>query len=147
MTPRTPQCEVFFPLLLSSEHSGVPEDSNSQLFQVLGFTPTLGQSRGATLIVDVEEEEEKENFFKKTRSKKEIFFSFLHAIVAEFMDVDRFATPSLAQLLSIPFCLTSITISSDVRPFDPFCPSTSFCYHSSPSTHRILQTVCCVKIL
>ncbi len=49
MTPRTPQCEVFCPLLSSSEHSGVPEDSNSRLFQVLGFTPTLGQSRGATL--------------------------------------------------------------------------------------------------
>jgi hypothetical protein len=48
MTPRTPQCEVFFPLLSSSEHSGVPEDSNSQLFQVLGFTPTLGQSGVAT---------------------------------------------------------------------------------------------------
>jgi Na+-translocating ferredoxin:NAD+ oxidoreductase RnfE subunit len=47
-TPRTPQCKVFCPLLSSSEHSGVLEDSNSQLFQVLGFTPTLGQSRGAT---------------------------------------------------------------------------------------------------
>jgi hypothetical protein len=50
MTPRTPQCEVFCPLLLSSEHSGVPEDSNSQLFQVLGFTPTLGQSGVATVL-------------------------------------------------------------------------------------------------
>jgi hypothetical protein len=49
-TPRTPQCEVFCPLLSSSEHSGVPEDSKSQLLQVLGFTPTLGQSRGATFI-------------------------------------------------------------------------------------------------
>jgi hypothetical protein len=49
MTPRTPQGEVFWALLSSSEHSGVPEDSNSRLFQVLGFTPTLGQSRGATL--------------------------------------------------------------------------------------------------
>ncbi len=34
--------------MASSKHSGVLEDSNSQLFQVLGFTPTLGQSRGAT---------------------------------------------------------------------------------------------------
>jgi hypothetical protein len=50
MTLRTPQCKVFFLLLLSSEHSGVPEDSESQLFQVLGFTPTLGQSRGATIV-------------------------------------------------------------------------------------------------
>jgi hypothetical protein len=32
MTPRTPQCEVFFPLLSSSEHSGVPEDSQPSTF-------------------------------------------------------------------------------------------------------------------
>jgi hypothetical protein len=51
MTLRTPQGEVFWALLSSSEHSGVPEDSNSRLFQVLGFTPTLGQSRGATLVI------------------------------------------------------------------------------------------------
>jgi len=51
MTPRTPQCEVFCPLLSSSKHSGVPEDSKSQLFQVLGFTPTLGQSKVATLLL------------------------------------------------------------------------------------------------
>jgi hypothetical protein len=50
MTLRTPQGEVFWALLLSSEHSRVPEDSDSRLFQVLGFTLTLGQSRGATLI-------------------------------------------------------------------------------------------------
>jgi hypothetical protein len=48
MTPRTPQGEVFWAFMSSSEHSGVSEDSNSRLFQVLGFTPTLGQSRGAT---------------------------------------------------------------------------------------------------
>jgi hypothetical protein len=48
MTPRTPQCEVFWAFLLSSKHSGVPEDSNPHFFQVLGFTPTLGQSRVAT---------------------------------------------------------------------------------------------------
>jgi hypothetical protein len=50
MTPRTPQGEVFRALLSSSKHSGVPEDSDSRLFQVLGFTPTLGQRRGATGI-------------------------------------------------------------------------------------------------
>ncbi len=48
MTPKTPQCEVFCPFLSSSEHSGVPEDSKSPLFQVLGFTPTLDQVRVAT---------------------------------------------------------------------------------------------------
>jgi hypothetical protein len=51
MTPRTSQCEVFCLLLSSSEHSGVPEDSKSHLFQVLGFNPTLGQSRGPTIAI------------------------------------------------------------------------------------------------
>ncbi len=46
-----PIARCFSPLLSSSKHSGVPEDSQSQLFQVLGFTPTLGQSRGATLVI------------------------------------------------------------------------------------------------
>jgi len=51
MTPRTPQCKVFWALLSNSKHSGLPEDSNSSLFfQVLGFTPTLGQSRVATIL-------------------------------------------------------------------------------------------------
>ncbi len=48
MTPRTPQCEVFWPLLSNSEHSEVPEDSKSPTSGVLGFTPTLGQSGVAT---------------------------------------------------------------------------------------------------
>ncbi len=50
MTPRTPQCEVFWSSKSSSELSRVPEDSNPNFFQVLGFTPTLGQSRVATLV-------------------------------------------------------------------------------------------------
>jgi hypothetical protein len=52
MTPRTPQCEVFWAFLLNSKHSGVPEDSKSPTFEVLGFTPTLGQSGVATQPVD-----------------------------------------------------------------------------------------------
>jgi hypothetical protein len=51
MTPRTPQCKVFWALLSSSKHSGVPEDSKSPTLEVLGFTPTLGQSGVATLEV------------------------------------------------------------------------------------------------
>jgi hypothetical protein len=39
MTPRTPQCEVFCPFLSSSELRESRETPNSQLFQVLGFTP------------------------------------------------------------------------------------------------------------
>jgi len=49
MTPRTPQCEVFGPLLSNPKHSGVPEDSKSPTLGVLGFTPTLGQNGVATL--------------------------------------------------------------------------------------------------
>jgi hypothetical protein len=48
MTPRTPQFKVFWALLSSSKHSGVPEDSKSPTLEVLGFTPTLGQSGVAT---------------------------------------------------------------------------------------------------
>jgi hypothetical protein len=53
MTPKTPQCEVFWALLLNSKHSGVPEDSKFPTLEVLGFTPTLGQSGVATLMVRV----------------------------------------------------------------------------------------------
>jgi hypothetical protein len=52
MTPRTPQGEVFWPLLSNPKHSGVPEDSKSPTLEVLGFTPTLGQSGVATLMVN-----------------------------------------------------------------------------------------------
>jgi hypothetical protein len=48
MTPRAHQCEVFWALLSNSKHSGVPEDSKSPTLEVLGFTPTLGQSGVAT---------------------------------------------------------------------------------------------------
>jgi hypothetical protein len=51
MTPRTPQCEVFWALLSNFKHSGVPEDSKSPTLEVLGFTPTLGQSGVATNVV------------------------------------------------------------------------------------------------
>jgi hypothetical protein len=36
---QTPQGEVFCPLLSNSEHSGVPEDSKSQLFPSVGLHP------------------------------------------------------------------------------------------------------------
>ncbi len=39
MTARTPQCEVFCPLLLSSKHSGVPEDSQPPTFPSVGLHP------------------------------------------------------------------------------------------------------------
>ncbi len=53
MTPRTPQCEVFWPLLLNSKHSGVSEDSKSPTLGVLGFTLTLGQNGVATNLEKV----------------------------------------------------------------------------------------------
>jgi hypothetical protein len=49
MTPRTPQWKVFWALPLNSKHSGVSEDSKSPTLEVLGFTPTLGQSGVATI--------------------------------------------------------------------------------------------------
>jgi hypothetical protein len=48
MTPRTRQFKVFWALLSNSKHSGDPEDSKSPTLEVLGFTPTLGQSGVAT---------------------------------------------------------------------------------------------------
>jgi len=39
MTPRTPQCEVFWALLSSSKHSGVPEDSKPPTFPSVGLHP------------------------------------------------------------------------------------------------------------
>jgi hypothetical protein len=56
MTPRKPQCEVFRVLLSSSKHSGVPKDSKSPTLEVLGFTPTLGQSGVATQSLQGERE-------------------------------------------------------------------------------------------
>jgi len=53
MTPRTPQCEVFWALLSNSKHLGVPEDSKSPTLGVLGFTPTLGQSGVTTTVVSL----------------------------------------------------------------------------------------------
>jgi hypothetical protein len=48
MTPRTPQGEVFFPLLLNSKNSGVLEDSKSPTLGSVSFILTLGQSGVAT---------------------------------------------------------------------------------------------------
>jgi len=39
MTPRTPQCEVFWALLSSSKHSGVPKDSKPSTFPSVGLHP------------------------------------------------------------------------------------------------------------
>jgi hypothetical protein len=39
MTPRTPQCEVFWALLSNSKHSGVPEDSKSSFFSKCWASP------------------------------------------------------------------------------------------------------------
>jgi hypothetical protein len=52
-TPKTFQCEVFCALLSSFERLGVLEDSKTPTLQVLGFTPTLGQSGVATPVLFV----------------------------------------------------------------------------------------------
>ncbi len=43
MTPRTPQFEVFFPLLSDSKHLGVPEDSKSPTLGVWVSSPHLAK--------------------------------------------------------------------------------------------------------
>jgi hypothetical protein len=49
--PRTLQSEVFWALLSNSKHSVVSKDSKSPILEVLGFTPTLGQSGVAKFVV------------------------------------------------------------------------------------------------
>jgi len=39
MTPKKPQCKLFWALLSSFEHSGVPEDSKSPTFPSVGLHP------------------------------------------------------------------------------------------------------------
>jgi hypothetical protein len=63
MTPRTPQCKVFWALLANSKDSGVSEDSKSLTLQMLGFTHTLGQSGVATLLL--------QHFHKKRQNTQE----------------------------------------------------------------------------
>jgi hypothetical protein len=48
MTPRTPQCEVFWPFNSSFEFSGVPEDSKFPLLGVWASPSHLAQSGVAT---------------------------------------------------------------------------------------------------
>jgi len=48
MTPRTPQCKVFWPLLSNSEHSGVLEDSKSPTMGVEVSSSHFTQSGVAT---------------------------------------------------------------------------------------------------
>jgi hypothetical protein len=82
MTPRKPQCEVFWSFKSSPEFSGVPEDSNLLFFQVLGFTPTLGQSRVATAKVS-KPENRKENIFLAARPShaRETTKTLFHLVV------------------------------------------------------------------
>jgi len=51
MTPRTPQCEVFWPLLSNSKHLGVPEDSKSPTLGVGVSSSHFTQSRVATNVM------------------------------------------------------------------------------------------------
>jgi hypothetical protein len=53
MTPRTLQCEVFFPLLSSSEHSGVPEDSQPPTFPSVGLHPHTWPKWGCDIFFNL----------------------------------------------------------------------------------------------
>ncbi len=48
MTLRTPQCEVFWPVMSNSKHSGVPEDSKSPTLGVGVSSSHFTQNRVAT---------------------------------------------------------------------------------------------------
>jgi hypothetical protein len=50
MTPRTPQCEVFWPFNSSSKFSGVPKDSKFPLLGVWASLSHLAQSGVATYL-------------------------------------------------------------------------------------------------
>jgi hypothetical protein len=65
MTPRTPQCEVFWalrcfgPCYRALNIRKSRRTPNPHFFQVLGFTPTLGQSRVVTCAILVHERGER----------------------------------------------------------------------------------------
>ncbi len=50
MTPRTLQCEVFCPLLSSSKHSGVPEDSQPPTFPSVELHPHTWPKWGCDIM-------------------------------------------------------------------------------------------------
>jgi hypothetical protein len=52
MTPRTPQCEVFWAFLLSSKHSGVPEDSKPPTFPNVGLHPHTWPKWGCDIRIN-----------------------------------------------------------------------------------------------
>jgi len=54
MTPITPQCEVFWALLSSSEHSGVLADSKPRTFPSVGLHPHTWPKWGCDIHVDIE---------------------------------------------------------------------------------------------
>jgi hypothetical protein len=63
MTPRTSQCEVFCPLLSSSEHSGVPEDSKPLTFPSVGLHPHTWPKWGCDINLRVVLNDEKHLLF------------------------------------------------------------------------------------
>jgi len=70
-TPRTPQCEVFWALLSSSEHSGVPEDSKSPTFPSVGLHPHTWPKWGCDNRDEPESEEEQRSSVLFTQEQLE----------------------------------------------------------------------------
>ncbi len=58
MTPRTPQCKVFWALLSSSEHSGVLEDSKSSFFPSVGLHPHTWPKQGCDNVTHQNQDEQ-----------------------------------------------------------------------------------------
>ncbi len=69
MTPRTPECEVFWPFNSSSKFSGVLEDSKFSLLEVWASPSHLAQSGVATNSVVNFGTKTKRGFKSKTRIK------------------------------------------------------------------------------
>ncbi len=55
MTPKTPQCKVFWALLSSSEHSGVSEDSKPSTFPSVGLHPHTWPKWGCDIRLEAKE--------------------------------------------------------------------------------------------
>ncbi len=90
MTPRTPQCKVFWALLSSFEHSGVPEDSKSSLFPSFGLHPHTWPKQGCDkgivswkyLVVNYELVEKEKHINVNVQKRR---FAFAKCIVSELL--------------------------------------------------------------
>jgi len=80
MTPRTPQCEVSSPLLSSSEHSGVPEDSQPPTFPSVGLHPHAWPKWGCDNLPGAQVDFLSADFAEDTEVANTYPFKFLNTL-------------------------------------------------------------------